>query len=136
MILEILTLITLSVVTAVVFSALLIAAIFAIVAFGEFVYNKVSGWFRMLKIWFRERNGKIRPAVIVIQGRDEDKLTYRLEKDDKVYSEQDAPEFKAMLDQAENRQSYIEVDGQKLAAVQLDKEAEEKAFNQNRNNNH
>ena len=136
MILEVLTLITLSVAAAVAFSALLIAAIYAIVAFGEYVYNKTSGWFRMLKIWYRERNGKIRPAVIIIQGRDENKLTYRLEKDNKVYSEQDVPEFKAMLDQAENRQSYIEVDGQKLAAVHIDKEAEEQAFNQNRNNNY
>ena len=135
MILEVLTLITLSVAAAVAFSALLIAAIYAIVAFGEYVYNKTSGWFRMLKIWYRERNGKIRPAVIIIQGRDENKLTYRLEKDNKVYSEQDVPEFKAMLDQAENRQSYIEVDGQKLAAVHIDKEAEEQAFNQNSNNN-
>lgn len=136
MILEVISLIALSVVTAIVFSALLVAAIMAIVAFCEFVYNKLSGWFRLLKIWFRERNGKIRPAVIVIQGRDENKLTYRLEKDNKVYSEQDVPEFKAMLDQAENRQSYIEVDGQKLAAVHIDKEAEEQALNQNRNNNY
>lgn len=136
MILEVISLIALSVVTAIVFSALLVAAIMAIVAFCEFVYNKLSGWFRLLKIWFRERNGKIRPAVIVIQGRDENKLTYRLEKDNKVYSEQDVPEFKAMLDQAENRQSYIEVDGQKLAAVYIDKEAEEQALNQNRNNNY
>lgn len=136
MILEIISLIALTVVTAILFSALLVAAILAIIAFCEFVYNKLSGWFRLLKIWFRERNGKIRPAVIVIQGRDEDKLSYRLVKENKVYTENDVPEFKAMLDQAENRQSYIEVDGQKLAAVHVNKEAEEQAINQNRNNNY
>lgn len=136
MILEIISLIALTVVTAILFSALLVAAILAIVAFCEYVYNKLSGWFRLLKIWFRERNGKIRPAVIVIQGRDEDKLSYRLVKENKVYTENDVPEFKAMLDQAENRQSYIEVDGQKHAAVHVNKEAEEQAINQNRNNNY
>ena len=136
MILEVLTLIALSVLTAVVFSALLVAAIMAIIAFGEYVANKVSGWFRLLKIWFRERNGKVRSAVIVIQGRGEGKLRYKLEVDDKVYSESDVTEFKELLDKAENRKSYIVVDGQKVPAFHLDKEAEEQAINQNRNNNY
>ena len=136
MILEVLTLIALSVLTAVVFSALLVAAIMAIIAFGEYVANKVSGWFRRLKIWFRDRNGKVRSAVIVIQGRGEGKLRYKLEVDDKVYSESDVTEFKELLDKAENRKSYIVVDGQKVPAFHLDKEAEEQAINQNRNNNY
>ena len=136
MILEVLTLIALSVLTAVVFSALLVAAIMAIIAFGEYVANKVSGWFRLLKIWFRERNGKVRSAVIVIQGRGEGKLRYKLEVDDKVYNESDVSEFKELLDKAENRKAYIVVDGQKVPAFHLDKEAEEQAINQNRNNNY
>lgn len=135
MILEVLTLIALSVLTAVVFSALLVAAIMAIIAFGEYVANKVSGWFRLLKIWYRERHGKVRSAVIVIQGRGEGKLRYKLEVDDKVYNESDVSEFKELLDKAENRNSFIEVDGQKVPAFHLDKEAEEQALNQNRNNN-
>ena len=136
MILEVLSLIALSVLTAVVFSALLVAAIMAIIAFGEYVANKVSGWFRLLKIWYRERHGKVRSAVIVIQGRGEGKLRYKLEVDDKVYSESDVSEFKELLDKAENRESYIEVDGQKVPAFHLDKEAEEQALNQNKNNNY
>lgn len=116
------------------FSALLVAAIMAIITFSEYIANQLSGWFRLLKIWYRERNGKIRSAVIVIRGRDEKKLTYKLKVDEKVYVESDVPEFKEMLDQAENKKSFIEIEGRKVAAVHVDKDAEEQALNQNNNN--
>lgn len=136
MIIEIVSLIALSVLMTVALSAVVIAVIVALVKFAELVYERVSGWFKLVKIWHRERNGKIRSAVIVIQGKDEEKLSYRLEQDSKVYSEKELPEFKEMLDQAENRDSYIEVDGVKMPAVVLDKEAEERAKNQNNDYNH
>ncbi len=134
MFIEIVSLIALSVITAIVFSALLVAAIMAIITFSEYIANQLSGWFRLLKIWYRERNGKIRSAVIVIRGRDEKKLTYKLKVDEKVYVESDVPEFKEMLDQAENKKSFIEIEGRKVAAVHVDKDAEEQALNQNNNN--
>lgn len=137
MIIGIFGLITIGIAMAFLMTAAVAAAIIALVYFLDKAIDCVSGYYKTLKIFYREKSGKIRPAVLVIQGRDQKKLHFKLIKDNNRYDPDDRKfrEFKEAFENAEKNNSYIEDKNGQYTTVYIDEEDERNAKKFNNNNN-